>query len=352
MQFLTEGETQPISWWESTLNADTQEITSLLQKKILIPVKKGLALSFVGEVVCQKEYIVCLPKCIATDQVSNKHLHDMTKAIIRKYTERNKKTSAGYEERINDLTIIDDNASKEYEVFLSLSQYFASNGSYKRQTLTTRSNISKRTYWKKTIQSTMAFTTDESIFYPDPISKSTTREANIVTDIFNSALLYLSEKYSTTQNIRYLFDNRVSNIPFEKISNNVAVYCKNIQSELNQTFNTEDLNILSILMKYIDGELQLGGNNTISAKGTSAFHVIWEDICSYIFRNEYQEEIVNFSQPKWEILGKSGSTILIDKGALRPDVLWSEDKTSYILDAKYSAFLNSSELYSSKALLL
>lgn len=335
MQFLIEGETQPLSWWESTLNTDAQEITSLLQKKILTPVKKGLALSFVGEVVCQKEYIVCLPKCIATDQVSSKHLHDTTKAIIRKYTERNQKTSAVYEERLNDLTIIDDNASKEYEVFLSLSQYFASNGSYKRQTLTTRSNLSKRTYWKKTIQSTMAFTTDESIFYPDPISKSTTRETNIATDIFNSVLLYLSEKYSTTQNIHYLFDNRISNIPFEKITNNAAFYCKKIQSELNQTFNTEDLNILSILMKYIDGELQLGGNNTISAKGTSAFHVIWEDICAYIFRNEYQEEIPTFSQPKWVIPEANGSSSLIEKGVLRPDVLWSEGDTGFILDAKY-----------------
>lgn len=335
MLFLIEGETQPFEWWESTLNASNQEITSLLQKKILTPVRKGLALSFVGEVVSQNEYIICLPKCVSNNKASRKHLQDITKAIIKKYIEKNNKTSAINEEELYDLTIIDDNASKEYEVFLSLSQYFATNGSYKRQTLTTRSNLYKRTYWKKTIQSTMAFTTDESIFYPDPISKSVTREANIVTDIFNSTLLYLSEKYSTTQNIHYLFDSRSNNIPYKKITNNAAFYCKKIQSELNQTFNTEDLNILSILMKYIDGELQIGGNNIIAAKGTSAFHVIWEDICAFVFRNEYQEEIQNFSQPKWLIPEENGSSSLIEKGALRPDVLWSEDNTGFILDAKY-----------------
>lgn len=335
MKFLIEGETRQLDWWQSTLNASNQELTSLLQKKILTPVKRGLVLSFVGEVVCQNEYIVCLPKCISNSQESRKHLHDVTKAIIKKYIERNKNTSAIYEERLNDLTIIDDNASKEYEVFLSLSQYFASRGSYKRQVLTTRSNLSKRTYWKKTIQSTIAFTTDESIFYPSPISKSAAREANIVTDIFNSTLLYLSEKYATTKNTHYLFENGSSNIPFKKISGNAAFYCKKIQSELNQTFNTEDLNILSILMKYIDGELQLGGNNTIAARGTSAFQVIWEDICAYVFRNEYQEEILSFSQPKWLITEESGSCFLIEKGTLRPDILWREDNTGYILDAKY-----------------
>lgn len=335
MIFLSEGETQQLEWWQSTLNASTKEINSLLQKKILSPVKKGLVLSFVGELVCQNEYIICLPKCISNSKESTKYLHDITKAIIKKYMERKKKSIAIYEEILNDLTIIDDNVSKEYEVFISLSQYFASRGSYKRQVLTTRSNLSQRTYWKKTIQSTMAYTTDESIFYPNPISKSSAREANIVTDIFNSTLLYLSEKYSTINNIHYLFESISGNIPFEKISRNAPFYCKKIQSELNQTFKTEDLNILSILMKYIDGELQLDGNNSIAARGTTAFQVIWEDICAYIFRNEFKEEIISFSQPKWQVTQENGSYLLIGKGTLRPDILWQEENTSYILDAKY-----------------
>lgn len=335
MLFLTEGEIRSLSCWKELLSASSEEVSALLQKKVLSPVKTGLKLSFVGEVVCRNKYVICLPKCIDFNRKKSKYYQDITRATIKKYIERNKQNVSVFEEQLEELKIIDDSVAKEYEVFISLSLYFFANGSYKRQVLTTQNNPSKRTYWKKTIQSTVAYSTDNSVFYPNPISKNAIKKSNLITDVFNSTLIFLAKKYAKSDISRYIFESDSSIIPFEKIQKNSAFFCKKIQSELNQTFNTEDLNTLSILMRYISGELSLSGSKAVSARGTSAYHVIWEDICAFLFKSQYGDEIGGFSQPKWMIQDSEASVTYIEKGKLIPDVLWSEEGESYILDAKY-----------------
>lgn len=321
-------------FWLEKLSLSPNNLITILEKGILKPVKDGLTLVFVGELVCNSSYAFSLPKCISINENTNYSI-DITKAAIKKYHQKLKKNNSVLIEQIKELHFINDYPAKEFEAYLALRNHFSSNGPYRKSIVSTTINQTRKTFWKKTIQSSGLLISDESAFYPEPYCKQVTKVSNEITVVYLSIFNYLCNKYDSTQNLISSIEGSGNIIPFEEILKNADYFCRKIQIETYETFNTEDLNVLSIMLQILSDKLQSNGEMKVLAYGTNYFHLVWEDICSDIFRNDYSAQIEEFSQPNWLIQATIGENNFLPKGKLRPDVIWKDGDTNYILDAKY-----------------
>jgi len=335
MIFLKEGEKHSKSKWVEILGLSQAGLFSIIEKGILKPLKNEFVLMFVGELVTQNSYAFCFPKCVEYSSESSNYSLEITKAAIKKYHKKLKKNKSILEQELKELHFIDDYPAKEYEVYLTLMAYYFSKGVYKKDTITTKVGPSKKIYWKRTIQSSLAYISDDTVNYFQPYTNKTVAIENEISSVFVSVLTHLHKRYEKHGSNFRLSEYNDEIIPFSAIEKYAASYCRKLQVEISETFNSEDLAILLVLLQYISGKLSSNGETRVRAYGSNSFHHIWEDICKEIFLDDYEAQISNFSQPRWFVNNPDGTTSSLDKGRLIPDVIWNEENTNYILDAKY-----------------
>lgn len=335
MIFLKEGQRHSKSKWVELLGLSQTSLLSIIEKGILKPLKDEFVLMFVGELVSQNSYAFSFPKCVEYSSKDSSYSLEITKAAIKKYHKKLKKNKSILEHELKELHFVDDYPAKEYEVYLTLKSYYFSKGVYKKNSITTKVDPSKKIYWKKTIQNSLAYISDDTVNYFQPYTNKTVAIENEISSVFVSVLTHLHQLYEKHGSNFRLSDYSNEIIPFNVIDKYAASYCRKLQVEISETFNSEDLAILLVLLQYISGKLSSNGETRVRAYGSNSFHHIWEDICKEIFVDDYETQISNFSQPKWFVIKPDGTTNTLDKGRLIPDVIWNEDNTNYILDAKY-----------------
>ncbi|HCZ9277020.1 LlaJI family restriction endonuclease [Vibrio alginolyticus] len=334
MLYIQESTVLTEAQWQKKLGLDEKEFREFIALGCLKTVKRlenGLLmrLEFVGELITQNSYIVSFPKCLEEAEHTLKNVR-LIREALKHYCSYMSKTKSILETDVNDLFFNNHVESKEYEVYLSLRDYFEKYGVFKNEKTVLRINHNKQIDWKKTIDKNIVLFDDDSAFYPTPLSKSRVKSKSIVTDIFKSLLSHLAKKYENTTFINEILKECKTELNIVDIFNKAPILCKKIRIASSQTYMSDNVLILKIMSLYIEGKISHTGNNKLQLYGTNSFHIIWEYICSKLYENNYDDLIEHFAQPKWLI-----NQSLYEKGNFIPDALFKRETSLYILDAKY-----------------
>ncbi len=325
--------------WINKLQISSEEFNQLVFDNVFSVSKKRseyhkYRINFVGEIVTKRSYIISFPKCIESNEETLENVK-LVRAALDHYYNSPSDSRSVHEQVYEEILFrdkIEEHASNEIEVYLTLREYFKRKKVYKPSKVLLSKSQNKRIDWKRTIEKSNAYIDEYSVFYLEPYMKSISKSENLVSDIYKCILGYLSRKYET-DSIKYqILSECQTFLKIENIRKNAISYCSRIRKELFNTFNTQDVLILQILHDYIK-ELEaptFQGISQVKLYGTNYFHVIWEHICSYLFRNQYSQLKGNFAQPKWFI-----NNTIIQKGEFRPDVILRVNNRVVILDAKY-----------------
>ena len=135
---------------------------------------------------------------------------------------------------------------------------------------------------------------------------------------------------------------------------------RRIEKELSVQFNTKKQNTLKLLFTYISQNNKFSSTDCLSLFGTTAFHAVWEDVCSSILDNQLQktlqelplrerlkdpfdrrknERLIDLiAKPHWEYIGDDNERNSYSGETLEPDIISivdSDQKRFLIFDAKY-----------------
>ena len=121
------------------------------------------------------------------------------------------------------------------------------------------------------------------------------------------------------------------------------IILENLQKELHVEFNTHKQKLLKSMHTFLAEENSFSNENYLTVYGTTTYHVIWEEVCSKVFRNKLFKQLnidssspisimSTIKKPKWIL--KSGKYHKAPK-SFEPDIVSFEKDTFYILDAKY-----------------
>lgn len=326
------------SEWKEKLQISTEELTQLILKNVFKFSRSEdgadkLTLSFVGEIATEKSYIASLPKCLTKDSENRDTVNFIRRALVNYFDFKKK---AVFENTYNEIIFEDEiksDKAKEIEVYLFLRSYFDRKGVYKRTDSSLLKSKNKKIDWKKTVQRSDVYLDGYSAFYPEPYVRISSKNENIISEIFKSVLYYLAAKYESGYLRNMLLSESQTDLSFETLINQPLIYCNQIKIELFQVFNSEDILMLKILHKYIEQKksIHFQGINKVKLYGTNDFHIVWEYICSRIFDNQYNGLIKDFAHPRWFI----NNVLERVKGRFTPDILLQVDDSLIILDAKY-----------------
>ena len=124
------------------------------------------------------------------------------------------------------------------------------------------------------------------------------------------------------------------------------VILENLEKELHVEFNTHKQKLLKSMHTFLAEENSFSNENYLTVYGTSTYHVIWEDVCSKVFKNKLNKPLKDLNlnstsyktimdyikKPKWIL--NSGKYHKALK-SFEPDIVTFEKDAFYILDAKY-----------------
>ncbi len=125
----------------------------------------------------------------------------------------------------------------------------------------------------------------------------------------------------------FVYDPRYDTLPCDTET------AKNILAQaISNTFVDREVSLLNNIMYFI-----FGSSNYNSEKpetlATQYFHSIWEAICSELFNNEYDHFKYLIPKPKWHVYNNKYNPYNFSRQI--PDILYYENNTLYVLDAKY-----------------
>ncbi|HEM8407922.1 TPA: LlaJI family restriction endonuclease [Acinetobacter baumannii] len=333
MIYLQEGSTFTKDRWVEILQITSDEISSLLLsgifKTVFVNNSFQLQLLFVGEMLFKNDYAISFPKCVSKKNFTYTKIK-LIRYILKQYFNSRKKQDAVFKDENENIFFNDNFASKEYEIYIALRNYFQNKGNYKKKEIIASSKKVKSIEWKKTIKNSIAYIDQDNVIYPSPQSKSIIDYENDVTEIFKCIITYLADKYELDSIKHYINVNCESRLSIDELIKNKIRYCNRIKNELSHTYNSEDIFILNLILDYLELNYSYSGKNEIKLFGTTSFHVIWEFICSTFFKNEYSQVIDNFAHPKWYI-----ENTYFEKNKFIPDILLHSNENLFILDAKY-----------------
>lgn len=188
-------------------------------------------------------------------------------------------------------------------------------------------NIGGKVNWKKTMKlKTQIFNEDSMPVFTDLVNFHTVNDKDA---LLRALHIYAINKsiamFGEIFGIKNDYDEDEIMIPIDK-----EYALKFLRKERQATYNTRFLRIIDLIIKFIDSQENESNENSIMSFLTKNFFAVWELMCKDVFGDEYNNIKQNIPRPYWKIGDKQPSyTEQI------PDILYKENKTLFILDAKY-----------------
>lgn len=188
-------------------------------------------------------------------------------------------------------------------------------------------NIGGKVNWKKTMKlKTQIFNEDGMPVFTDLVNSHTVNDKGA---LLRALHIYTINKsiamFGEIFGIKNDYDENEIMIPIDK-----EYALEFLRKERQVTYNTRFLRIIDLIIKFIDSQENESNENSIMSFSTKNFFAVWELMCKTVFRDEYNDIKQNIPRPYWKIGDKQPSyTEQI------PDILYKENKTLFILDAKY-----------------
>ena len=220
---------------------------------------------------------------------------------------------------------------------------FIRSGSYYSRVTTIGNDPYDEACWDETIASSLAMYKAGRPFYPEPFTHNQQLTCNSVI-----ARLHHSILQDALDRLRGYDPLNALNIPRPIIPASISITSLGsvssllniIESESRRQFQDRKLKVLRLMSNYLRELPSPSRPERYLTIGTTSFHVVWEAICSWYFRDELKEGKYRISSPIWNyrVLQPNGTYAEVShfgNGTLVPDIAFRHQDRIYLIDAKY-----------------
>lgn len=255
--------------------------------------------------------------------------------ILKSIIRYNKKKSKKDNIFINQLKTINQYDSYVYSM-MHVIEYFKENGLLSNYNNIYRKNTGKKINWNKTFKKSIPIFSNNNTYYLDTYTQINVATFDGIITLLNKLALIIS-----INKIGFLYDINQHEIKNEKLiledfNKNKEKYKYLLNQLYSNTFNYKKLEILkSIKCILFDDQSRNEFRSTISLVNCN-FELIWEDIVSVCFGNDFERYKSDF--PTLDINYKGQ----IERRSQIPDIVYQNELNKWvILDAKYYDIDNS-----------
>jgi hypothetical protein len=302
----------------------TELITQLVNKGICKISKDKIKFIATGVLIYRNKFIIIFPKAYNIPKYEGnilEHIQVLFQVLL-KYS-----AMANLSPEEMDL-LGGKNGQQDENLYTAyrLIQDFTDNGLLMKEIKEKSLSLSGKTDWPATINKMQPIFSGRSVIYTESISRKST--------IDRQNRLYLLHKYCIYKSVErygWLFGLTVENINLEEVELDFDIpYGVNfLTSELNSTFVERELNVIKMMIDFLGGIESENSEENLETLITPYFQNVWEYICSYNFKNQYNNLKSIIPKLNWEI--ESNAPVQNQ----RPDIMVMKEKQLYILDAKY-----------------
>jgi hypothetical protein len=338
---LIEGVIQSRGDWTNQLTCTTEEFDRLLDRGVFERTRDGAwRLRFVGSLVMVNKLWFCIPKIAANESNPGEmQLGRLEKVlqVLEVYSDRSKKRVAGQDQLAFKFNVSDAATSplRELEILAALVEWTTSYGFHATEVELLSSGFVHPTHWAKTYASDLPLHTHSGVIYGAPICVDTIRKQSPITLMQAQVLINLVKKYNTVT--RQLIANS-NDVILE--ANEILDHClsfaylslSQLQEFFDATNRDHEKDLISLLISYVKiNESSREEQHSIKLYGTTAFELVWEDMCRHIFvRDSFKYS--DLSNPQYNINISDGPVSISSQ---RPDIIYQAENTVIIFDAKY-----------------
>lgn len=336
MKVIKESDTHDKDTWLKNLNIKEEDFYFLLENAVLkLEIseneEKKYRNRFVGFIAISNNILYSQPKFMSSSKLFN---FSYLISIFNQY--KNRKFKNKTIRKFDYYGLSQSNFEEtlfEYNLYISLLEYYQQYGIYSIETKSYSVNNSNRVSWDRTVNTSTPIHTNESVIYHNPISVNIFNEDNIISSIQISILIYLDNKYNINKSILNKRDlEKYQQISFEELISNSSTWFSILQNELSNTYQHNNLSLLNHLSSFFNKNAFGYSSKKKSLYGTISFHNIWEDACAQIFNSQYDSLKHKIAQPKWKF---TSPTLVKNTTGQIPDILNENENNIFILDAKY-----------------
>lgn len=248
--------------------------------------------TYVGIITCGSRIVKVYPKYLLSKEAD--HLENMKQVlkVLEKY-------SRSEEQIVNVFNGNGENRSfNMLAVILYLLNDYYEYGIYTNSEDIIEIDGDGDILWGKTIDESFAMLQDNRPYYMELYTGRTVDDdMDYFKRLHECILTECSEQLHAAQ-LDTLFDIDQITLSEEKLSDfgDTDYILERLQKELNIQFNTRRQILLKTLYAYVSQNKRLlEDNDGISMYGTTAFHVVWENVCAEVFDNKLKTSLAKLN---------------------------------------------------------
>lgn len=319
---------------------DEKAFDKLLKHAIISKDEDLYQFKFVGVIIIDNLVVNCYPKYIPSDINPENDFKQVIK-VIKKYNNL-----------YDDLDYQNENLEDISFNLLSMMIFFLEdyyeNGLYSNIQNILEINGNGEIDWNRTINYSDPILKDNKTYYVELYTKYKINDLFDYFRLLHEYIITRCSKKLECVGLLELFDLTPVELS-DKTQDDFGeldVILENLEKELHVEFNTHKQKLLKSMHTFLAEENSFSNENYLTVYGTSTYHVIWEEVCSKVFRNKLFKPLKELNlnstspnsimdtikKPKWIL--SSGKYHNAPK-SFEPDIVTFEKDTFYILDAKY-----------------
>ena len=320
---------------------NNKEIFKKLQKYAIIDTEKDkYQVNYVGVIIINDFVINCYPKYFPEDIEPEEDFSRVLK-VIKKY----RKLHESFEYQNDEF---EDISYNQLSMMIFFLEDYYENGIYTNSQKILQINGNGEIDWDKTINNTYPIINNNVPYYIDLYTKYNADDSYDYFRLLHEYIITFCSKKLEEAGLLKLFDLtpvELSDNSKEDFGDDEFILNK-LNKELNVEFNSHKRKLLKSMHTFISEKNSFSNKNFLTLYGTSKYNVIWEEMCSKIFKNklkytlkelnlyDYSETrlIDVIEKPEWDLdyldQPKKTQTFV-------PDLITIYEDTFVILDAKY-----------------
>ena len=325
---------------------DEKAFDKLLKHTIINKDEDSYQFKYVGIIIIDNLVINCYPKYIPNIDNIESDFKQVLK-VIKKY---NKSYELDYQ---------NDNLEDISFNLLSMMVFFLEDyyeyGIYSNIQNILEINGNGEIDWNRTVNYTNPIIKDNKPYYTELHTKY---KINDLFDYFRLLHEYIITECSRRlkeSGLLDLFDLTPVELSDKKLDDfgETDFILEKLQKELNMEFNSHKQKLLKSMYTFLREENSFSNKNYLTLFGTNTYHVIWEEMCKKIFKDNLNKELNTLKlpsklnekynhrtrlidiieKPKWVL--RENNKMKEADGTLIPDIISFYKDTFVILDAKY-----------------
>lgn len=339
---LTEKKEALLEEWHEILNCEPQTVLKLIDHGVLVRRDKLWRLEFVGTIVLPRSAWISIPAAAANAQKSSQgSLFSLERLlrVLEEYGNRSKSRKTLTDKLTNYLSLSEKALSplRELDLLSSLIDWTSSHGFHTAETERASKTFSDPIDWPRTFSQSLAISSPSGLVFDDPARSRTVKHLSSLAIEQAKVISRLIYKYRDVASLTVRFSADLEAeandlvMPFGEVED---LLLSDLQEAYQATNRDHDKDLISLLIAYQD--IQMANNAStpsISLFGTTAFELVWEDICRHLCEGRPISE-AQLSRTAYD-LEAANSIRWVD--SQRPDIVIIENEHTILLDAKYYA---------------